>query len=1191
MNNLIGDPNLLRDYLLGNVVDEGVRTQIEERLITDEDFALAIEAVESDLMEAYLDHEFGSREEKRFERFFLTSPTRQRQLRLTENLREFSASAGKRIPPAKRSLYDRFPTSSTQWLRFAALALVVFGSVVAIWYGAFRRTDADKGLAYLREAYRGQRLFEPRFTVLSEYAPISDTRGTQKNVSDPEARRRAEQYMFYSTQDSSDPRAHQGLALIYIADKKHDQAVHELNLAAAASPNNAAVQSDAGAAYLTIARSLDREKDADRFFELVDISLRQLDRAVELAPKLPEAHFNRALALEAAHSHDLAAKAWAEYLELDPSSKWADEARQHLKTLQDTTPRERSAEQLEADYLEAIRQGNEGAATQLLNANRELIREKYLPQRLAMSYLRAPDERRDELLKALRYTGELELKLTGDPFANEIARFYSTLPDVEAEILRQAHADFVLGSQECLDQRWPKALGSFQKAHAGFEKVGDRWEAALAAYFIGYSQISDKKVAEGIVQLEKLTLFARSGGYLWLESSALYWLGGGTTKLSYHTKARQYFERALTISERLNDSYAVQRNLLGLARLSSLGGLRRQALGYVLRILRESSGREVSFRQRYRSLGAVFTLLSNLNLDHIARIVALEAVSAAEVSGDQMNLARAPADAGIAFTQLGEFEEAGKWLERAGEQARAIADEKLRTQMIAYSDLRMGDLERKRGHFAESEAFYERAIQYYETAALPSHLADAHKGRLLAAIAAGHEESIDGQIRENIRIAENYRKTILEEQERSGFFDSSESVYEIAADFEYRRGNMERSYDYAETFSSRSLLDWLQKGAMVAQDANAKKILLSDEAQPLGLTEIRVRMPVGTQVLQYSVLDDKVLIWLVSRQKFIVRAVPIERDRLGTVVSHFTGLVSRSDTRSQSEIATAARELYDLLIAPVRSEIDADKEICLVPSKMLYTLPFAALVSPAGKPLIADFDLIYSPSANVFLHCSAAAAGKAPVSDERLLAIGNPAFDRRTFDSLPDLPAAEAEAKTAASFYSPRSKTIKGPAATKSAVLNAMPGADVIHFASHYVVTPELPISSYLLLAKNGGEAENSMLTNVELAGKKLPRTRVVVLAACRSGVEAYSNSEGLVGLSRTLLAAGVPLVVGSLWNVDSEATSELMSRFHRFRREKLSTARALRRAQLELFNDGPGRYNSPYYWSAFALFGGHADF
>jgi CHAT domain-containing protein len=98
------------------------------------------------------------------------------------------------------------------------------------------------------------------------------------------------------------------------------------------------------------------------------------------------------------------------------------------------------------------------------------------------------------------------------------------------------------------------------------------------------------------------------------------------------------------------------------------------------------------------------------------------------------------------------------------------------------------------------------------------------------------------------------------------------------------------------------------------------------------------------------------------------------------------------------------------------------------------------------------------------------------------------------------------------------------------------------------------------------------------------------VLSGCRTTAEDYLGGEGAIGVSRLFAAAGIPLVVASLWPVDTVATSHLMIAFHRARKKsRLSTVNALRAAQLELFNRA-AKYRHPYYWAAFITVGGFSE-
>ncbi|HZG51406.1 MAG TPA: CHAT domain-containing protein, partial [Pyrinomonadaceae bacterium] len=87
-------------------------------------------------------------------------------------------------------------------------------------------------------------------------------------------------------------------------------------------------------------------------------------------------------------------------------------------------------------------------------------------------------------------------------------------------------------------------------------------------------------------------------------------------------------------------------------------------------------------------------------------------------------------------------------------------------------------------------------------------------------------------------------------------------------------------------------------------------------------------------------------------------------------------------------------------------------------------------------------------------------------------------------------------------------------------------------------------------------------------------------------------RGEGAVGLGRAFISAGVPLVVASLWPVDSESTAELMINFHRYRsRHGLATANALQRAQLDMITSPDGRNRTPFAWASFVTIGGYSSF
>jgi CHAT domain-containing protein/tetratricopeptide (TPR) repeat protein len=143
-----------------------------------------------------------------------------------------------------------------------------------------------------------------------------------------------------------------------------------------------------------------------------------------------------------------------------------------------------------------------------------------------------------------------------------------------------------------------------------------------------------------------------------------------------------------------------------------------------------------------------------------------------------------------------------------------------------------------------------------------------------------------------------------------------------------------------------------------------------------------------------------------------------------------------------------------------------------------------------------------------------------------------------------------------------------------------------VHFATHGLLDSERPGLSALVLSMVDaqGKPQDGFLRTNDIYKLKLP-AELVVLSACQTGLGKEIKGEGLVGLTRGFMYAGAARVVVSLWNVNDQATADLMTKFY----EKMlqhgeRPAAALRAAQVEMWKQK--RWQSPYYWAAFTLQG-----
>jgi CHAT domain-containing protein len=253
--------------------------------------------------------------------------------------------------------------------------------------------------------------------------------------------------------------------------------------------------------------------------------------------------------------------------------------------------------------------------------------------------------------------------------------------------------------------------------------------------------------------------------------------------------------------------------------------------------------------------------------------------------------------------------------------------------------------------------------------------------------------------------------------------------------------------------------------------------------------------------------------------------------------------------------------------------------VVLVPDGFLQQLPFATLRDPAtGRFLIEDHALLLAPSASFFAASRPGLAGQRDGALGSALLVGNPAAA-----GARALPGAEAEVDTAARFY-PQHRVLTGHEATRDKFLDMATAHDVVHFGGHALVNPEFPLLSRLVFADENGQ-EQSLFAH-EISRLRFTRTRVVVLAACSTAAGVVSRGEGVIGVARPFLAAGVPVVIASQWDVDDRATEQVSTRFHRELTERRDPVTALRAAQLSMLRSGDPVQAQPGSWGAFITIG-----
>ena len=683
------------------------------------------------------------------------------------------------------------------------------------------------------------------------------------------------------------------------------------------------------------------------------------------------------------------------------------------------------------------------------------------------------------------------------------------------------------------------------------------------------------KIAEGRRRLAAVASDAEARDYKILQPPAYYWLGIGDYGQRGLSRTSGHFKNALRLAEEGENIFEAAHARESLAVYYSDLGEIEPALTYASTMLEGGDSYYRNPRQVWRNEGALADITLKLNLPATSLAFAKERLEVArEIAPDSSLMNTSLRSVVNAADAKEDFDGALRYASESLRLALARGDTPENARTTADLYLSLADVKTHARDCEGALADYDRALELY--ARLPELSVksyELHKGKLQCFRRLGRREEFASELSAVLKLSEEYRATIREDSSRQAFFANEQGVFDAAAADALEARDPRAAFAFVEESRARSLLEFVESDRSIAEVETD----FASVARPLSLAEIQAGLPEQAQLVQYAALPDRLAVWVLTKTRFDFFEKRITAAEVEKKVEDYRAAVLSKD--SSEATARAARELYDLLIPP---GLDANRQLCIVPDESLHRLPFASLVSPSGKYMLEEFALSYAPSASVFALASANARRRENERDENILSVGDPDFDREENPGLASLQSAADEARRVATLYRNPLQLIGG-AATKEAFLRDFTGARVIHFAGHFIANRRSPANSKLLFA--GGDLRSS-----ELAAYKLRSSKLVVLSACDTGVERYDRSEGAIGVARTFLALGAPVVVASNWKVDSDPTRDLMVEFHRNRRVRgLTSAESLRRAQLELL--GRSETKQPFYWAAFSLFGGYANY
>ena len=354
-------------------------------------------------------------------------------------------------------------------------------------------------------------------------------------------------------------------------------------------------------------------------------------------------------------------------------------------------------------------------------------------------------------------------------------------------------------------------------------------------------------------------------------------------------------------------------------------------------------------------------------------------------------------------------------------------------------------------------------------------------------------------------------------------------------------------------------------------------------------------------LLSYVVSEKETLLFVITRGEnaatpvtLTVHSLAIQERELEKQIKDFRlqcatangekrGFMFNVPVTPPQNYRSAARALYQTLLAPVAEQLKGKKQVVILPDTVLHALPFQALIDADNRHFIEKFALGYAPSVTALVKMRELSrqrnSADTIAQSETLLAMGRPNYE----ETLRDLPATESEVKAIGTLFGEKATLFFGNQASEGKAKSEMNKARYLHFATHGLVNEAAPMYSSIALTQekdNDGRLEARELLDMNL------RSDMVVLSACETALGQRSDGEGVLGLTWALFVAGTPTSVVSQWSVDDTSTGKLMVEFYRNLRanEGLTKAESLRLAQLQLMQTKG--YEHPFYWAPFVIVG-----
>jgi CHAT domain-containing protein len=971
----------------------------------------------------------------------------------------------------------------------------------------------------------GERQFEPQLHGFP-YKPFRADRrksSTQRNTLIAAATAIKRQRR--SATDANDSHT---LALAHLTLGEYEDAarIFERLLSSDSKTSESRLFADAAACFYVLATELDRR-------EYYADAITAASCALEIDSRNAPAVFTRGLTLQRLGLYDDARSSWKRYIELDSKSGWATEARQHLKFLAVNMT---SAAPAATTVIESIAQGANVDVVAVAKNRFIEFSTAFVTQGLGISW--AEKVLADDPAAAEEILGNLQraANTTSDPLLHEtIEMAKQTHSKALAQAFRtyaRAIADYNAIDIAAAENKLDESIDVFSQQHCPLRFAASIQKAGCRYY------VNDFK---GALQITIETLQILPDRYRGVRGR-LFWIAGLCHAILGHPEeSLQAYVIAIADLKSIGDADGVSAVESLLAEEYEYLGDREAAAQHRITAL-VSAYRSGSSYRISMSLSEAGAAAAKIGKSDLASLIYERMIDISRRTRHSLTTVDALLAYGQVLANRGKTDAATT----AFRDAVTVADQQkhpdVRSRLRATIALRTAE-----AGIAGTLPLLDTAVQVFERSGDYFLLVDTLRTR--ARRDAGRDPfAAETDLRRGLSVITRELGNIADPATRAAYLERRQDFFDDLVPLLMKRGDVRKAFEAADE-AHHALLSTYRKAAV-------------NDFAPISPIDV----PAGTFIVGFFVADDEAFSWTLANGTVTGRRITTPARDLER---HITTLEEAIMARRNGDVRALLRRLDELLLEPAISRAEKPSRIIIIPDRFLFRIPFAALIHPNGSYRISDSVVGLNFSARHYIE-SLRRYPATVVSDViTIVAAG------RGISGAAALPEVARETKALQELYA-RTEISSGTTPGFNFVA-AIGRHQTAHVATHGFTDTRQRLRSGLSV---GGRA---VVSAYEIAIARFPATRLVFLNACSTNAPADERT-AVGNVSAAFLAAGVPMVVGVLWDIPDASARVMAVAFHSALRNGMAPHEALRDAQLHFIESNA--HNDSLVWAGYVAVG-----